>query len=133
MSKLVTKEILDTIFKELMAGKSLTSICKNNDGFPHRQTVMSHIQKDQEVFERYQAARAIQGEIIADEMKDLLDAAPPTTMTEATWRRIKLDNLDKIRRQLQPLGGIRNKPADVATGLKANISLGWDIPGNEDK
>jgi len=132
MSKLVTKEILDIIFKELMAGKSMKSICKNNEGFPHRQTVMSHIQENEEIFKRYQAARAIQGEIIADEMKDLLDAAPPTTMTEATWRRIKLDNLDKIRRQLQPLGGIRNKPADVATGLKAEFRLGWDIPGEED-
>ena len=92
---------------------------------PHRQTVMKHIQEDEEIFKRYSAARAIQGEIIADKMKDILDGEAPKTMTEATWRRIQLDNLDKIRRQLQPLGGIRNKPTDVATGIKTEITCSW--------
>ena len=113
MSKLVTKEILDIIFKELMAGKSMKSICRNNEGFPHRQTVMSHIQKDQEVFERYQAARAIQGEIIADEMKDLLDAAPPN--------RVRSDN--RACRKLCRAWVSKRSPHSKAANVSR--SCGW--------
>ena len=124
MSKLVNQDMLEFIYEKLMDGESLTSICKA-EGMPHRQTVMKHIQEDEEIFKRYSAARAIQGEIIADKMQDILDGEAPKTMTEATWRRIQLDNLDKIRRQLQPLGGIRNKPADVATGIKTEFICSW--------
>ena len=50
---------------------------------------------------------------------------PKMAMAEVQWRRVKLDNLDKLRRQLQPLGGVRNNPND-SKATSGSITLRWD-------
>jgi len=129
---LVTKDMMLEVCQRLADGESLTNMCKISRHLPDRQTIYRYVQANDEAYEAYSKARAIQGEHIADQMRDLINEPlpddPKKAMAEATWRRIKLDNLDKLKRQLQPLGGVRNNPND-SKATSGSITLTWDGNG----
>ena len=128
-TSIVTMDMMAVVCDRLADGESLTAICANSDTLPHRKTIMAYVQNNEEAWEAYSKARAIQGEHIGDQMRDIMDAPMPTdpkmAMAEVQWRRVRLDNLDKLRRQLQPFGGIRNNPND-SKATSGSITLSWD-------
>ncbi len=128
-TSIVTMDMMAVVCDRLADGESLTAICANSDTLPHRKTIMAYVQNNEEAWEAYSKARAIQGEHIGDQMRDIMDAPMPSdpkmAMAEVQSRRVRLDNLDKLRRQLQPFGGIRNNPND-SKATSGSITLSWD-------
>ena len=128
-SSIVSKDIFAEVIERLCDGESLTSMCENTPHLPHRKTVAAYVQNNDKAYEAYAKARAIQGAHIEDQMRDIINKPlpndPKIAMAEATWRRIKLDNLDKLKRQLQPLGGIRNNPQD-SKAQSGTITVSWE-------
>jgi hypothetical protein len=71
------KRIASYICKELMKGRSLTSICKENN-MPSMPTVYSWLNSSkpyyiEEFFKSYSMAREIQSHILADQIVDIAD------------------------------------------------------------
>ena len=128
-TSIVTKDIFAEVIERLCDGESLTSMSENTPHLPHRKTVAAYVQNNDKAYEAYAKARAIQGAHIEDQMRDIINKPlpddPKIAMAEATWRRIKLDNLDKLKRQLQPLGGIRNNPQD-SKAQSGTITVSWE-------
>ena len=88
------------------------------------------MQKDQDAWEAYSKARAIQGEDIDDKIMDIINeplpSDPKIAMATVQYKRLKVDALDKRKRQLQPLGGIRNNPSDASPSVSGTIQLSWN-------
>lgn len=125
----ITKEQMTRICEELMDGKSLTRICEADD-LPSWRTVTRHVQEDDEAHTQYRKARAIQGEILRDQIIDIIEAPLPTdpklAMAEVQRRRLEVDQKDKYVRQLAPLG-IRDRAEDSADKkVSGTITLKWD-------
>ena len=129
MSK-VTVEQMEQICNRLMDGESLTQICDNTDNLPSKRTIYRHVQSDEKAWEMYSKARAIQGEDLEDRIMDIINeplpSDPKIAMATVQYKRLKVDALDKRKRQLQPLGGIRNKPEDLAPQVSGTIKLSWN-------
>jgi hypothetical protein len=129
MSK-VTVEQMEQICNRLMDGESLTQICDNTDNLPSKRTIYRHVQSDEKAWEMYSKARAIQGEDLEDRIMDIINeplpSDPKIAMATVQYKRLKVDALDKRKRQLQPLGGIRNKPEDLAPHVSGTIKLSWN-------
>jgi|TARA_A200000113_G_scaffold53688_2_gene44540 hypothetical protein len=129
MSK-VTVEQMEQICNRLMDGESLTQICDNTANLPSKRTIYRHVQSDEKAWEMYSKARAIQGEDLEDRIMDIINeplpSDPKIAMATVQYKRLKVDALDKRKRQLQPLGGIRNKPEDLAPQVSGTIKLSWN-------
>jgi hypothetical protein len=71
-----SEEIAKQVCTETAQGKSLRSICKNND-LPHRHTIMYWLQDEDKVdfFDRYTRAKLIRAECMADDLLDIADDA----------------------------------------------------------
>lgn len=71
-----TKELDDIICTRLADGESLRSIC-NDDGIPHKATVLRWVFQDNEETikfrDHYKKARDMQAESFADELNDIAD------------------------------------------------------------
>lgn len=75
--RIYTKQLGSYICKQLMLGKSLTSILRK-DGMPSMPTVYAWLNKNsttyqEEFLEAYLTAREVQAEVLADEIKDISD------------------------------------------------------------
>tara|TARA_R110002020_G_scaffold336283_4_gene551464 strand:+ start:3303 stop:3695 length:393 start_codon:yes stop_codon:yes gene_type:complete len=129
MSK-VTQKHMEEICNKLMDGKSMNQICDGNQHLPNKRTVYRHVQKDERAWEQYSKARAIQGEDIDDQIMDIINeplpSDPKIAMATVQYKRLKVDALDKRKRQLQPLGGIRNNPSDSSPSVSGTIQLSWN-------
>ena len=129
MSKVTSKQMED-ICDRLMDGESLTYICDNTTDLPSKRTIYRHVQSDEKAWEMYSKARAIQGEDLEDRIMDIINeplpSDPKIAMATVQYKRLKVDALDKRKRQLQPLGGIRNKPEDLAPHVSGTIKLSWN-------
>ena len=129
MAKVTVKQ-MEEICNRLMDGESLTQICDNTDNLPSKRTIYRHVQSDEEAWEMYSKARAIQGEDLEDRIMDIINeplpSDPKIAMATVQYKRLKVDALDKRKRQLQPLGGIRNKPEDLAPQVSGTIKLSWN-------
>ena len=115
----VTQKHMDEICNRLMDGESLTQICDTSEHLPNKRTIYRHVQKDQDAWEAYSKARAIQGEDIDDKIMDIINeplpSDPKIAMATVQYKRLKVIYPTKRkRRKLQPLGGIRNNPSDVS-------------------
>ena len=77
-TSIVTMDMMALVCDRLSDGESLTSICANSDTLPHRKTIMAYVQNNEAAWEMYSKARAIQGEHIGDQMRDIMDAPMPT-------------------------------------------------------
>jgi len=126
----VTTKHMDEICNRLMDGESLTQICDTSSHLPNKRTIYRHVQKDQDAWEQYSKARAIQGEDIDDKIMDIINeplpSDPKIAMATVQYKRLKVDALDKRKRQLQPLGGIRNNPGDASPSVSGTIQLSWN-------
>jgi len=129
MSKVTVKQ-MEEICNRLMDGESLTQICDHTEDLPSKRTIYRHVQSDEKAWEMYSKARAIQGEDLEDQIMDIvnepLPSDPKFAMATVQNKRLKVDALDKRKRQLQPLGGIRNKPEDLSPTVSGTIKLSWN-------
>ncbi len=126
----VTVKQMEEICNRLMDGESLTQICDHTKDLPSKRTIYRHVQSDEKAWEMYSKARAIQGEDLEDQIMDIvnepLPSDPKFAMATVQNKRLKVEALDKRKRQLQPLGGIRNKPEDLSPSVSGTIKLSWN-------
>ena len=129
----VTQAQFKKICEQIADGKSLTRICQS-DEFPNQRTVLRHVQDSEEAYVEYRRARALQAEVLRDEIMDIVELPLPTdpklAMAEVQRRRVEVDQKDKYVRQLAP-SGLRNKPEDTnESKVSGTITLKWDeTPG----
>lgn len=125
----IKQEVFDKICELIADGLSLTRIC-TADEFPSWKTVLRHVQDSDDAYQQYRKARALQAEILRDQIIDIVEEPLPTdpklAMAEVQRRRLETDHKDKYVRQLAPLG-IRNKAEDTADSkVSGTITLKWD-------
>lgn len=123
----VTKTQMEAICDLIASGRSLTSICDKDEALPSWRTVLRWVQEDDQAHDQYRTARALQTEVMRDQIIDLVEAPlpddPKLAMAEVQRRRLEADHKDKHIRQMQPLG-LRNKPEDAKNG-SGTITLAW--------
>lgn len=124
----VTKAQMKHICDELSDGRSLTKICQADD-LPSWRTVLRWVQEDDDAHGMYRRARALQAEILRDQIIDLVEQPlpddPKLAQAEVQRRRLEADQKDKYVRQLQPLG-IRDKAEDKKDQMSGTITLKWN-------
>ena len=120
---------MELICNELMEGKSLVKICQSNPNLPSSRTVTRHLQDSEESYIQYRKARAIQGELLREQIIDLVEEKlpedPKLAMAEVGRRRLEVEHKDKYIRQLQPLG-IRDRAEDKTDQVSGKITLSWE-------
>lgn len=124
----VSKAQMKRICDELCDGRSLTKICQAED-LPSWRTVLRWVQEDEDAHDMYRKARALQAEILRDQIIDLVELPlpedPKLAQAEVQRRRLEADQKDKYVRQLAPLG-IRNKAVDSKDQMSGTITLKWN-------
>ena len=129
MAGKLSKNKMLLVCDELAKGKSLRSICDNDEAMPHWVTVLQAVQRDEDLFDMYSRARAIGAEVLADHMHDLSasplppDVEPKLAMAEIQRRRIEVDTLKWTFARMQPRG-VRHKKEDVDTS-SGTVVLMW--------
>ena len=122
----VTQAQFKEICEQLINGKSLATICKA-DKMPSSRTILRYVQDDEDAYKQYRTARAIQAEILRDDIIELVERELPTdpklAMAEVQRRRLEADQKDKYIRQLAPLG-IRDRSEDKQAS--GSITLSWE-------
>lgn len=117
---------MDELCDRIAAGEALRKICDKTEHMPSWQHVLRKLQSHDEWYDQYSRARAIQAELIGDEIVELVRAPlpddPKLAMAEVGRRRIEADYLDRRVRQMQPRG-LRNKVADAPAS--AAVTLSW--------
>lgn len=123
----VSKQQMKSICEQLAEGRSLYKIC-DDESLPSWRTVLRHIQEDDEAHDEYRRARAIQAEMLRDDIIEIIERPlpddPKLAQAEIGRRRLEVEQKDKYVRQLQPLG-VRNKVADQNDKLQGTITLKW--------
>lgn len=76
-----SESIADAICSRLMAGESLTAICRD-EGLPAYRTVFDWISDIPEFAHKYARAREIQHDALAESVIDIADADPATFIRE---------------------------------------------------
>lgn len=72
-----SEEKTDEICNRLMAGESLTSICRD-DAMPGQKTVFEWLASHPVFAQKYARAREIQYDVLAESIIDIADASPDT-------------------------------------------------------
>ena len=125
----LTKQQFSEICEQIADGMSLTRICNENAKYPSWKTVLRHVQDSDEAYQEYRRARALQAEVLRDQIIDIIEQPlpddPKLAMAEVQRRRLETDQKDKYVRQLAPLG-VRNKAEDNDTKVSGTITLKWD-------
>ena len=123
----VNKKDFKEICERIAEGESLTKICKDNH-LPSWRTVLRHVQDTDEAYDQYRNARALQAEVMRDEIIDLVSAElpidPKMAQAEVGRRRLEADYKDKMIRLLQPRG-VRNREEDKADEGSGDIGIRW--------
>jgi hypothetical protein len=123
----ITKAQMQTICERIAEGESLTRICNESAELPSWRTVLRYVQDDADAYSAYRRARALQCEVMRDQILDLVESPLPTdpklAMAEVQRRRLEADHKDKHIRQMQPLG-IRDKAEDNKQS-SGTITLSW--------
>ena len=125
----VTKEQLDYICEQIADGRTVDRIC-SEPGLPSYRTFYRFLQEDEDAYVQYRKSRAIQAEMLRDQIIDIIEAPLPTdpklAMAEVQRRRLEVDQKDKYVRQLAPMG-IRNRSEDDGNAkVSGTITLKWD-------
>jgi hypothetical protein len=125
----VSKRQMSTICDGIVDGLSLNRILASDPSLPSYRTIMRHIQEDDEAHDQYRKARAIQVEMLRDEIIELVEKPlpddPKMAQAEVARRRLEAEQKDKYVRQLQPLG-LRNKAEDQNNAVSGTITLKWN-------
>ena len=123
----VTKQQMQEICDRIADGESLTRICNESEHLPSWRTMLRYVQDDEDAYSAYRRARALQCEVMRDQILDLVQAPlpddPKMAMAEVQRRRLGADHKDKHIRQMQPLG-IRDKAEDSKQS-SGTITLSW--------
>lgn len=104
---LYSDAVAERIFMRLVAGESLRSICKDED-LPHRETVFGWLRQTDPPHpfsDQYARARALQAEMAADEILEIIDDA-------------RNDWMERLGRDGQPIGWIVNGEALARSRLR---------------
>ena len=75
VAKDIDHEVFEDILFRMMNGEAITAICRNDDQ-PHYSVFMKWVQSDQDLFDRYARARAIQADYFFDQMVEIADLDP---------------------------------------------------------
>ena len=109
----------------LMQGNAVKRIC-NQDGMPSYMTFLRHVQEDEEAHALYERARAIQCEVMHDDILEMVTAPLPSDKqlanAEVQRRRLEADVKDKYIRQMASKG-VRNKAEDKQQS--GQITISW--------
>jgi len=89
-------DVADTICQEIMTGKSLRTICAQED-MPGASTVYSWLREHPEFQEAYVRAREIQADVLADEIVEIADTEP-----DAQVARNRIDARKWLASKLRP-------------------------------
>tara|TARA_B100001248_G_scaffold67568_1_gene47540 strand:- start:12502 stop:12921 length:420 start_codon:yes stop_codon:yes gene_type:complete len=123
----VTKKQMEEICNRIAEGESLTKICKAAS-LPSYRTVLRFVQENDDAHTQYRRARALQCEVMRDQILDLvkmpLPGDPKLAMAEVQRRRLEADHMDKHIRQMQPLG-VRDKAEDKVNDQVGQVTLSW--------
>ena len=117
------------ICDELAVGKSLRSICDNDDTLPDWSPVLRRIQRDDEMYDMYSKARAVGAEFLMDEMFDLArkpldDVERHLANAEVQRRRVHIDTLKWVFARMRPWD-VRHRKEDVPEDNGGVIKLQW--------
>lgn len=113
-----SEELADTICDLLMDGNSLVKICEQ-DGMPHRSTVIRWMAADEDFATRCARAREAQADFMDDKILDVANASTPET---AVADRVKIAAYQWRAAKLQP-----KKYGDkVDLNLSGSVSLMTD-------
>ena len=74
----VTKQQLQEICDCIAEGESLTRICNNSEHLPSWRTMLRYVQDNEDAYSAYRRARALQCEVMRDQILDLVEAELPT-------------------------------------------------------
>ena len=92
----VTKPQMEKICERIAEGESLTRICNNTKSLPSWRTVLRWVQENDEAHTLYRRARALQCEVMRDQILDLVKLAlpddPKLAMAEVQRRRLECDH-----------------------------------------
>ena len=124
----MTKAVMQRVADRLAVGKSLRSICDEDDSLPSWETVLRGVQRDDELYDIYSKARAIGAEFLMDEMFDLArkpldDVERSLANAEVQRRRLHVDTLKWVFARMRPWD-VRHRKEDVDTGGGV-IQLTW--------
>ena len=114
----------------LVSGISLAQFCRENN-VPCSRTFMRNVANDADRYQKYKDARALQAELLQDELIDLVNIQlpddPKLAMAKVQLTRMQFDAKEKIIKQLAPYG-VRNKPEDTAPKgqVSGNITISWE-------
>ena len=92
---------------------------------------MRNVANDADRYQKYKDARALQAELLQDELIDLVNIQlpddPKLAMAKVQLTRMQFDAKEKIIKQLAPYG-VRNKPEDTAPKgqVSGNITISWE-------
>lgn len=75
VAKDIDHEVFEDILFRMMNGEAITTIC-SDEKMPHYSVFMKWVQSDQELFDSYARARAIQADYFFDQMVDIADHDP---------------------------------------------------------
>ena len=70
----ITKAQMETICERIAEGTSLTRICNEDSSLPSWRTVLRYVQDDEDAYTSYRTARALQCEVMRDQISDLVEA-----------------------------------------------------------
>lgn len=91
-----SEEVADMICQELMAGKSLRTICAM-EGMPAASTVYAWLGQYREFSAQYARAREVQADVLADEMIEIADTEP-----DPNRARVMIDARKWLASKLRP-------------------------------
>ena len=121
----VSKQKMNDICDLLMQGNAVKRIC-NQEGMPSYMTFLRHVQEDEEAHALYERARAIQCEVMHDDILEMVTAPLPENKqlanAEVQRRRLEADVKDKYIRQMASKG-VRNKAEDKQSS--GAITITW--------
>ncbi len=125
----ITKAVMRRICDELAVGKSLRSICDNDDTLPDWSPVLRKIQRDDDMYDMYSKARAVGAEFLMDEMFDLArkpldDVERHLANAEVQRRRVHIDTLKWVFARMRPWD-VRHRKEDVPEDNSGVIKLTW--------
>ena len=125
----ITKAVMRRICDELAVGKSLRSICDNDDTLPDWSPVLRKIQRDDDMYDMYSKARAVGAEFLMDEMFDLArkpldDVERHLANAEVQRRRVHIDTLKWVFARMRPWD-VRHRKEDVPEDNGGVIKLTW--------
>ena len=118
-------KIMRKVCDKLAEGISLNKICAQAD-MPGRQTVLDAIQRNDDLYDMYERARAIAAEVMAEEIMDLArksldNVDSKLANAEVQKRRLEIETLKWTFARQQPRG-LRNKAADVQP---SQVTISW--------